>query len=228
MTDPRHILLIEDEPALATGIRDRFRAQGDRIEIAGDSDTGFERALHAAFDAIILDLMLPGTMDGFSLCRNLRRRGISTPLLILTARGELCDKLLGFRAGADDYLGKPFEILELLARVDALIRRGTSAPQAFSGDGPLRIDFPRREVHGDLGPIPLSPREFDLLTFLADHAGVVISRQTLLESVWGFEPGIHTRTVDVHISSLRRKLLAVPRAPRIHTVQSRGYRFETG
>jgi DNA-binding response OmpR family regulator len=196
------------------------------LETASDGAAGLDRAIAGAFDAIILDLMLPG-LDGFSLCRSLRRHGNATPVLILTARGELCDKLLGFRAGADDYLGKPFEILELLARVDALIRRARGAPPVAVQAGPLRIDFLRRQVHAGPGPLPLSPREFDLLAYLADHTGIVVSREKLLEAVWGFDPGVYTRTVDVHVSSLRRKLLQLENAPRIYTVQSRGYRFET-
>jgi two-component system, OmpR family, alkaline phosphatase synthesis response regulator PhoP len=225
------VLLVEDEDALRTTVGDRLRNEGFVVDYAVDGDEGFEKATQLPFDLIILDLMLPGR-DGLSMCRDLRSAGFITPILMLTARGRIEDKVTGLKIGADDYVTKPFSMQELLARVEALLRRTparTSTAQHRSLKfGDIRVDPRAMEVTRDGQVVDLSVREFHLLKYFIEHAGATLSREQLLTDVWGFNAGVFTRTVDVHVASLRQKLESDPKHPTlIRTVQRVGYRFIT-
>lgn len=222
------ILLIEDEPGLVLTIRDRLRSEGAEVVAAMTGEEGERRALESAFDLILLDVMLPDR-DGFEVCRNLRGRGSRTPILMLTARGSVDDRVLGLRMGADDYLPKPFDLRELLARIQALLRR--AAPASVAGgrlalSGGIEVDLEMGEVTRPEGPVTLSGRERDLLLYMAAHPREVLTRDRLLLEVWGYPTAPPTRTVDVHIAGLRRKVEARPDRPaHILTVHGEGYRF---
>src|SRR5437762_2195530 len=224
------ILLIEDEHGLIITLTDRLRSEGYEVASALDGKNGFEKAQTENYDLIILDVMLP-KKNGYDVARDLRQKGIGTPILMLTARGEMIDKVLGLKLGADDYLTKPFEVMELLARIEALLRRapshtnGNQDPGAFRF-GNVAIDFKRAEVRRKKKPIDLSAMKFKLLQFLIEHRGVVHSRDALLDAVWGYDAMPTTRTVDVHIAWLRQKLEENPRHPKfIQTVHGFGYKF---
>jgi DNA-binding response OmpR family regulator len=226
----RRILVVEDNPDLAYGLRNNLEIEGYTVEVAGDGGDGLARARATAPDLIILDLMLPG-MDGYHVLRTLREEGCAAPILILTARGEEADKVRGLRLGADDYVTKPFGVLELLARVEALLRRG--APQRDdSAPGPTRFGDVEvvpatRQVLRNGAPVALTPKEFDLLAALLRRRGAVATRAELLAEVWGYSAAVLSRTVDTHIAELRRKLEPDPAAPRhILTVRKTGYRLE--
>jgi two-component system alkaline phosphatase synthesis response regulator PhoP len=225
MADP--ILLIEDEPSLILTLEDRLRAEGFAVEVESDGLRGFERALRGHFALIVLDVNLPGK-NGLDVCRDLRLKGIATPILMLTARGHVVDKVLGLKLGADDYLAKPFDMLELLARIEALLRRTRPAAAGASvvAFGDVRVDFEAAEVTRGGQPIELSALELRLLRFLVDHRGKVVGRDALLDKVWGYQSTPLTRTVDVHVGSLRQKLEAQPAKPRhLLTVHGQGYKF---
>jgi two-component system alkaline phosphatase synthesis response regulator PhoP len=224
------ILLIEDEPGLIITLTDRLRSEGYDVLAATDGKTGFEKADAENFDLIILDVMLP-KKNGYDVARDLRQKGNATPILMLTAKGETIDKVLGLKLGADDYLTKPFEVIELLARVEALLRRspmktnGQTNGDAFKF-GDVAIDFKRAEVQCKSKAVDLSAMEFKLLQFLIENRGIVHSRDSLLDAVWGYDAMPTTRTVDVHIAWLRQKLEENPRHPKfIQTVHGIGYKF---
>jgi two-component system alkaline phosphatase synthesis response regulator PhoP len=224
-----NVLLVEDEEGLIITLTDRLRSEGFAVRSAKDGVAGLSLAREKAFDLVILDVMLPGK-NGYDVCRDLRQQGIATPILMLTAKGETIDKVLGLKLGADDYLTKPFEMIELLARVEALLRRspvhtnGTSAEGFRFGD--VTIDFKRAEVTKQSEAIDLSAMEFKLLQYLVENRGVVHSRDNLLDEVWGYDAMPSTRTVDVHIAWLRQKLEENPRHPQfIQTVHGFGYKF---
>jgi len=224
----KRILLIEDEPGLTLTLTDRLRVDGYEVESAEDGEVGLQRALDEPFDLIILDIMLP-RKSGLDVCRDLRQRSNNTPILMLTARGEVVDRVVGLKLGADDYLVKPFEMLELLARIEALLRR-TPGEVAVGADSyqfeDVRVDFRRAEVTRGGTPVELSAREYHLLQYLINHREAVISREELLEQVWGYQATPLTRTVDVHIAWLRQKLETNPRHPQyILTVHGLGYKF---
>jgi DNA-binding response OmpR family regulator len=226
------ILIVEDNPDLAYGLRTGLEIEGYEVSVAEDGETGLERARGWTPDLVMLDLMLPG-MDGYRVLRTLREGGSDVPVLILTARGEEADKVLGFRLGADDYVTKPCGVLELLARVGALLRRSRIAEQrASSVDGlerfgSVEINPASRTVTREGIAVALSPKEFDLLLALVRRRGAVASRVELLREVWGHRVEVMTRTVDIHIAELRRKLEADPSEPRhILTVWKAGYRLE--
>lgn len=222
------ILLVEDEPGLVLTLTDRLSSEGYAVETAADGEAGLELALSAPFDLIVLDVMLP-RKNGLDVCRDLRQKNVQTPVLMLTARGQVVDKVVGLKLGADDYVTKPFELMELLARIEALLRRAptSSAPAAETYQfGPVRIDFRRAEVDREGQPVELSSLEFKLLHYLIEHRGNVISRDTLLDEVWGYDAMPSTRTVDVHVAWLRQKLEPNPRHPQfILTVHGLGYKF---
>jgi len=223
------ILLVEDEHGLIITLTDRFRSEGFEIVSATDGKLGFELAATESFDVIILDVMLP-KKNGYDVCRDLRQKGIATPILMLTAKGETIDKVLGLKLGADDYLTKPFEIIELLARVEALLRRAPAHTNGASHDafrfGNVTVDFKRAEVMRDSESVELSAMEFKLLQYLIENRGPVHSRDHLLNEVWGYDAMPTTRTVDVHIAWLRQKLEESPRRPQfIQTVHGIGYKF---
>jgi len=222
------LLLVEDEPGLVMTLTDRLIAEGYDVETATDGETGLARGSAESFALIILDGMLPGR-DGFDVCRTIRQRGVQTPILMLTARGQVVDRVVGLKLGADDYLTKPFEMAELLARLEALLRR---APRAAAppGDsyqfGDVKVDFRKAEVTRAGQAVELSAREFKLLRYFIEHRGATLSRDELLNEVWGYNAMPNTRTVDVHVAWLRQKLEAHPRRPQyIHTIHGLGYKF---
>jgi len=208
-------------------LTDRLTAEGYDVESASDATTALETALSGQFDAILLDVMLPGG-SGFDICRSVRQRGIQTPILMLTARGQVLDKVVGLKLGADDYLVKPFDMSELLARVEALLRRrvvpGPATDVFRFGD--VTVDFRRAEVVKSGTPVELSAREFKLLRYFIEHRGAALSRDELLNEVWGYNAMPTTRTVDVHVAWLRQKIEDNPRHPRyVLTVHGLGYKF---
>jgi two-component system alkaline phosphatase synthesis response regulator PhoP len=221
------ILLVEDEEDLRMTLSDRLKAEGYALETAADGEDGLRKAVDEAYDLIVLDVMLP-KKNGFDVCRDIRKAGIVTPIVMLTARGQLVDKVLGLKIGADDYLTKPFEVLELLARIEAHIRRGaTPAKDAeILQFGPIRIDLKGTTVSRNSKVVPLSAREFRLLRYFAQNPGTTLSREVLLKEVWGYSEETFTRTVDVHVGSLRQKLEKDPKQPAmIITVPGLGYKF---
>jgi two-component system alkaline phosphatase synthesis response regulator PhoP len=226
-----NILLIEDDAGITMALTDLLQAEGYRVDAVADGLAGMARAVEAPFAVIILDVMLPGK-SGFDVCRDLRQRNIATPILMLTARGQVIDKVLGLKLGADDYLCKPFEPLELLARIEALIRRsrtgGTAAaelPESFSF-GAVVVNFRSTEVLCAGQPVDLSAREFQLLRYFIEQCGATLSRDQLLRDVWGYETGMLTRTVDVHVGLLRQKLETDAKEPRhFMTMRGHGYKF---
>lgn len=227
MSNGRRILLVEDEPSLVLTVSDRLLAEGYQVETAGDGNTALSRALAEPFDLVILDVMLPGK-DGFEVCRELRSRGSQVPVLMLTARSQVIDRVVGLKLGADDYLTKPFEMIELLARVEALLRRSPvpAAPAGTCTFGDVRVDFRRAEVFRGDEPVTLSALEFKLLAYFIENRGALLTRDELLDKVWGYDAMPVTRTVDVHVGSLRQKLERNPSHPEfILTVHRRGYRF---
>jgi DNA-binding response OmpR family regulator len=226
------ILVIEDNRNLATGLRNNLEIEGYEVSVAGDGTNGLALARSTMPDLIILDLMLPG-MDGYRVLKTLRDDGVDTPVLILSARGEETDKVLGFHLGADDYVAKPFGLLELLARVDALLRRAASAstknklstPVIF---GDVQVDPGTHTVRRGGEAVTLRPKEYDLLVALLQRRGQVVSRAELLEEVWGYSGEVYSRTVDTHVAELRRKLEENAAEPRyILTVRKTGYRIQS-
>lgn len=228
MNAGRRVLLVEDEPSLVLTLSDRLLSEGYRVETAGSGDEALAKAREEPFDVILLDVMLPGGRDGFEVCRELRSRGVETPVLMLTARSQVVDRVVGLKLGADDYLTKPFEMIELLARVEALLRRGRApvTPAGTYSFGDVRVDFRRAEVYRDGEPLPLSALEFKLLAYFIENRGALLTRDEMLDKVWGYDAMPVTRTVDVHVGSLRQKLERNPSRPEfILTVHRRGYRF---
>ena len=221
------ILLVEDEPGLALVLADRLEREGYSVVSVQDGVAATDAALRIVFDAIVLDVMLP-LKNGFEVCRELRAQGSTVPILMLTARGEVRDRVAGLKSGADDYLTKPFDTAELLARIEALLRRakGASASAAVYAFGPVQVNTRRREVWRDGEKVTLSAKEYQLLCYLLERPGVVVSRDELLEQVWGYRASTNTRTVDVHLGQLRSKLEEDPKQPRhLLTVHGSGYRF---
>lgn len=225
----KRILVVEDNPDLAYGLRNNLEIEGYDVDVVEDGAQGLARARVGGPDLIILDLMLPG-MDGYRVLRALRDEGRRMPVLILTARGEEADKVRGLRLGADDYVTKPFGVLELLARVEALLRRtappgdGAGPPERF---GVIEVIPASRSVLKSGKPVPLTPKEFDLLLALLHRQGAVATRMELLTEVWGYSAAVLSRTVDTHVAELRRKLESDPAAPKhILTVRKAGYRLE--
>jgi two-component system alkaline phosphatase synthesis response regulator PhoP len=225
-TAPR-VLLVEDEAGLRLTLTDRLGSEGYAVETATDGEAGLARATSGGFDLIVLDVMLP-KMNGFDVCREARHRGVTTPILMLTARGQVVDKVVGLKLGADDYLTKPFETIELMARLEALLRRVPSGARP-GGDvyrfGDVVVDLRRVEVTRGGEPVELSAREFKLLRYFIGHRGTALSREALLAEVWGYDDMPLTRTVDVHVAGLRQKV-DNPKAPDyIVTVHGHGYKF---
>jgi len=220
------LLIVEDEAALITTLRDRLRKEGYEVFVAKDGNAGLEAALKDGFDLVILDVMLPGR-SGLSVCQKLRSSGSKVPILMLTARRQTVDKVAGLRTGADDYLTKPFQMAELLARVDALMRRSahSTAKDQYRFDD-FTVDFRKAELRRDGRVIPMSAKEFQLLRYFIEHADATISREELLREVWGYDVVPSSRTVDVHVAGLRQKLEKDPRNPElISTAVGLGYRF---
>ncbi len=228
-----HILIVEDEQELCLTLGDRLRSEGYAVECAFDGKAGMDKIREAPFDLVILDLMLP-VRSGLDLCVDIRRSGFTTPILILTALGQSMEKVAGLKLGADDYVTKPFDTPELMARVEALLRRVPNRPEGVRSDasevyhlGDILVDARRGKVTRNGRPVNLTSREFQLFRYLVEHRGVTVSREELLEQVWGHIPGTLTRTVDMHIASLRQKLETLPKKPEmIITVPLMGYKFQ--
>ena len=230
VTEPRRrVLLVEDEAALARTLTDLLHAEGYQVETRADGALALDAACEETHDLIVLDVMLP-SMDGFEISDKLRKRGINTPIIMLTARDELGDKVEGLRSGADDYLTKPFEAEELLARIEALLRRtyrDTGSDLMSYKFGDVQIDFARNQLIGSATRTDLTEQESRLLRYLVRHRGEVVSREALLTEVWGYRSIPFTRTVDVHVAWLRQKIEPNPKSPRyITTVRGKGYRFD--
>ncbi|MGH9386745.1 MAG: response regulator transcription factor [Vicinamibacterales bacterium] len=222
------LLLVEDEPGLQLALTDRLTAEGYTVETAGDGDTAVTRAKGEPFDVIVLDVMLPGR-DGFDVAKTIRQQGLRTPILMLTARSQVVDRVVGLKLGADDYLTKPFETIELLARLEALLRRSPTTSNVSLERyqfGEVAVDVRKAEVRLNGHPVDLAAKEFQLLRYLIEHRGATISRDELLHEVWGYNATPSTRTVDVHVAWLRQKLEPNPRVPQyILTVHGMGYKF---
>jgi DNA-binding response OmpR family regulator len=220
------ILVIEDEPDLRRGLEMNLKAEGYRVSTAGSGDSGLRQALEDKPDLVLLDVMLPG-LNGFDVCRELRRKGFDAPIIMLTAKAEEIDRVVGLEIGADDYVTKPFGLRELLARVRVRLRR--NAPECCASSlrfAHLEIDLNRQQVVRDGQSLDLTSKEFDVLKFLALHAGEVITRDRLLNEVWGYDSYPTTRTVDNHILRLRQKLESDPANPQhILSVYGEGYKF---
>lgn len=224
----KRILLVEDEPGLLLTLSDRLKKEGYVVETAEDGNLAVEKASSQSFDLMLLDVMLPGK-SGFDVCRDLRQKGFQQPILMLTARGQVSDKVVGLKLGADDYLTKPFDMMELLARIEALLRRAPTGSVVSSGAyrfGDVEVDFRRAEVARSGKPVELSALELKLLRYFIEHRGETLSRQELLNEVWGYDAMPSSRTVDVHVSWLRQKIEANPSHPElIVTVHGLGYKF---
>ncbi len=227
------VLVVEDNADLAFGLQTALESEGYEVRVAYDGRSGLEQAHASRPDLILLDLMLP-ELDGYSVLREARRSGLDMPILILTARGEEADKVLGLDWGADDYVTKPFGTMELLARVRALLRRTQPGDEDVEGTGPVErfgeveIDTASHTVLRRGEPVSLAPKEYDLLLALLNRRGAVVTRLELLREVWGYEAAVMSRTVDVHVAELRRKLESDPSDPdHILTVRKVGYRLQT-
>ena len=223
----KRILFVEDEPAFAVAMIDRLESEGYRVEWAQTGGTACDMARRHSFDLIVLDIMLPDK-NGFDICRDLRREGVHAPILMLTARGEVLDRVLGLKLGADDYVQKNCDPMELMARIEALLRRSTSvvAVPDRAEFGNIRVDLRKHELTRDGKPLTLSPVEFRLLEYLIQRRGDVITREELLENVWSLQADTLSRTVDVHIAGLRRKIEGDSRYPRfLLTVKGSGYKL---
>ncbi len=221
------ILIVEDEMEMARGLQYNLQARGYEVILAADGETGYRAALAQRPDLLLLDVMLP-KRDGYDVCRALRKVDPALPVLMLTARGGEDDLVLGLKLGADDYLRKPFSVAELVARIDALLRRSASAsarlPRVeFSG---IVVDFERHQATRRGEPLALTPKEFEMVRYFAARPGAVVSRDALLNAVWGYTSAPNTRTVDTHIVKLRQKLEETPWAPKhLLTVHGVGYTF---
>jgi DNA-binding response OmpR family regulator len=227
----RNILVIEDEPSVAIALRDSLESEGYQVQTAKDGSEGLRLASVNAGDdgpeLIILDLMLP-KISGLEVCQRLRRAGVETPVIMLTARGAASDAAFGLKLGADDYIPKPFDVGELLARVEAVLRRAKrpqAGPEVIS-IGDVELDMRRLRATKQGTPLDLSPREFEILQFLIAHAGETVTREQLLHHIWGEHASLYTRTIDAHITRLRHKLEADPANPQhIITIHRVGYRL---
>ena len=222
------VLVVEDDEAMAVALRDGFVYEGYDVTVARDGEAGLQMARENTPDLMILDVMLP-KMTGLEICKLLRGEGSDLPIIMLTARGQEIDKVLGLKLGADDYVTKPFSFMELMARVEAVLRRarpggGVQRPSHQFGD--VTVDFDRHEASKGNASLDLTPREFRLLGYLVDHRGEVVSREELLDAVWGYDTIPFTRTVDTHVAKLRKKIEDDPSDPHfIITVHRLGYKF---
>ncbi|HVR40129.1 MAG TPA: response regulator transcription factor [Thermoanaerobaculia bacterium] len=220
------ILVVEDDPAMSVALRDGFEFERHAVEMASDGAEGLRLATRGDHDLIILDVMLP-KKSGLDVCKELRKMGNNTPIIMLTARGQEIDKIVGLKLGADDYVTKPFSFMELLARVEAVLRRYErdviGEEYAF---GDVRLDFRTYQATKQSDPLELTPREFRILRYFIDHVNEVVSREALLNHVWGYDSSAFTRTVDTHMARLRSKIEMTPHEPRhLITVHRVGYKF---
>jgi len=225
----QRLLLIEDEITLSLLLRERLEREGFLVKTCANGDQALGQALKGGFDILLLDIKLPGR-NGFEVCRELRRHGLNVPIIMLTARADVRDRVKGLNLGADDYLPKPFEVSELLARIGALLRRANNSPPHLIEPvfcfGAVAVDLGKVEVLRDGLPVELTAKEFELLRYFISHPDVRISREDLLKRVWGYPQTPNTRTVDVHVAQLRQKLESNPKEPRhFLTVYRSGYKF---
>lgn len=220
------ILVIEDDEVIRMALGDRLKSEGYLVDFATDGEQGIQKATQDAWDLIILDIGLP-RKNGFDVCRDIRMAGVVVPVLMLTARGQVIDKVLGLKIGADDYLTKPFDASELVARIEALLRRSkTPATAGIQKFGSVQVDLKGTTVSRNGKHVPLSAREFQLLRYFVEHPNTTLSRDVLLKEVWSYSADAFTRTVDVHVGSLRQKLEEDPKHPAlIVTVAGLGYKF---
>lgn len=223
------ILIVEDELQMRRGLQDNLEFEGYEVDFAGDGRDGLDKIEAGRYNLILLDVMLP-KMSGFDVCREIRRRGVGTPVIMLTAKGEEIDKVLGLELGADDYITKPFSLRELLARIKAVLRRADAGGEDTAGRpvqmGRITVNFATYEATVDGHPVSMSHREVEILNYFLQHKNQVVSRDQLLEDVWGYDQSITTRTVDNFILKLRQKLEEDPARPRhILTVHGVGYKF---
>ena len=220
------ILIIEDDQAMRRALSDNFQFEGFDVITAADGEKGLHAALHKQPALVILDLMLP-KVNGYEICRLIRQRGLDMPIIMLTAKGQESDIVLGLNLGADDYVTKPFSVKELLARSNAFLRRRRGEAERVYRFGPFELDLASHRLSCDGEQIELTPKEFDLLTLMARRPGRAITRDEILRQVWGHSVFVTTRSVDRCINTLRKKLEADPRHPRfITTVRQIGYRFD--
>lgn len=223
----RKVLIVEDDQAMAVALRDGFTYEGYAVHVARDGAAGLRMAEERSHDLVILDVMLP-RMSGLDVCRQLRSAGNDTPIIMLTARGQEIDKVLGLKTGADDYVTKPFSFLELMARVEAVLRRTSKSADAVEqvSFGDVEMNFKTFEASKGGRSLELSPREFKMMKYFVEHRGEVVTRDQLLDHVWGYEGLPLTRTVDMHIAKLRQKIEDTPSDPRhVITVHRVGYKF---
>ena len=223
------ILIVEDEPNMLQGLKDNLEFEGYEIDTAEEGGIGLNKILNNQYDLILLDVMLPN-ISGFDICKNTRNKGIETPIILLTAKGENIDKVLGLELGADDYITKPFNLRELLARIKAILRRTTVKTENFPDQeviiGKLQVNFKSYEAKSDKQSIKMSHKEFEILHYLYNNCSVTISRDDLMEHVWGIDNEITTRTIDNFILKLRQKIEVKPDSPKIiHTVHGIGYKM---
>jgi len=224
-----NILIVEDEVSMQMGLKDNLELESYQVDVASDGETGLSKLKATTYDLVLLDVMLP-KLSGFDVCKDARAAGVRTPIILLTARGEEIDKVLGLELGADDYIVKPFSVRELLARVKAILRRSQLAPQATTEQrisiGKLDIDFATFQAEENGTEVRLSHKEFEILQFLHIHKNKTVGRYELLENVWGYEEQITTRTIDNFILRLRQKVELNPNQPKvILTVHGSGYRM---
>jgi two-component system alkaline phosphatase synthesis response regulator PhoP len=221
------LLIVEDDPVIAMALEDDLSAEGYDVELVADGPSAVRRGTTGGFDGVLLDVTLPGK-DGFDVCRDLRRAGVTTPVIMLTARTQEAEKVLGFDVGADDYVTKPYSARELRARIKAVLRRVQDAPPHRYVFGDVEIDFDRREVRRAGGVVSLTPLEFKLLSTLVRHRGRALSRQQLMDEAWGADTFVTDRVVDNQVANLRRKLEPDPAAPRyLLNLRGFGYRFDS-
>ena len=221
------ILIVEDEPDMVVGLKDNFEFEGYEVATASDGESGLEAARAQKPDLIVLDVMLP-KLSGLEVCKTLRGEGFEAPIVMLTARGQEIDKVVGLELGADDYVTKPFSITELLARVRAVLRRAGGRPSGLETCriGDIEIDFRTHQAHRGTQRIDFTAREFDLLRYLVGHTGQVVTREQILNQVWGYEESPTTRTIDNFVAKLRQKIETSPHEPEhILTVHGAGYKF---
>ena len=220
------ILIVEDDAAMAVALRDGFEFEKYGVEVAADGEEGYRLAMRGDHDLIVLDVMLP-KKSGLDVCRELRATGSRMPIIMLTARGQEIDKIVGLKLGADDYITKPFSFMELLARVEAVLRRVTRPTAGAEYEfGAMKLDFRTFQATKTGAPVDLTPREFRILRYFIDHAEEVVSREALLNHVWGYDSSAFTRTVDTHMARLRQKVESTPSEPRhLLTVHRVGYKF---
>jgi DNA-binding response OmpR family regulator len=220
------ILVVEDEPGIALALEDDLKSEGYDVDVVADGDAARDRALGGSFDGILLDVMVP-RRDGFQVCREIRRAGITTPIIILTAKAHEAEKILGLELGADDYITKPYSPAELRARIKAVLRRGSRDSMPLFTTGDLQVDFRRRELRRAGEIVDLTPLEFKLLSVFIQHRGRALSRNQLIDEAWGSKTFVTDRVVDNQVTNLRRKIEPDPSSPRfILSMRGFGYRFD--